>query len=210
MSADPSALIERYTDRERINHWLVAILFVLAAFSGLSLFHPALFWLSNFFGGGPWTRILHPFLGVAAVAAFVVAMVRFWGDNRLEEPDRQWLRKWRDVLANREDKLPAVGRYNAGQKVIFWLMVVCMIVLLVTGVVFWRPWFADSFPIFVVRLATLVHAAVATILILGVIVHIYAAIWTKGSIRAMMRGAVSARWARKHHRAWAQEKIKQG
>ena len=210
MSVDPSAQIERYTDRERMNHWLVAILFVLVALSGLSLFHPALFWLSNLFGGGPWTRILHPFLGVAAVAAFFFEMVRFWGDNRLQEHDRQWLRQWRDVLANREDKLPAMGRYNAGQKVLFWVMVVCMIVLLLTGVVFWRPWFADSFPVFLVRLATLVHAAVATILILGIIIHIYAAIWTKGSFRAMMRGTVSTRWAMKHHRAWAQEKIKQG
>jgi len=209
MSVDPSAPIQRYSDSERMNHWMVAILFVLVALSGLSLFHPALFWLSNFFGGGPWTRILHPFLGVAAVAAFVVEMVRFWSDNRLEERDRQWLRQWRDVLANREDKLPAVGRYNAAQKVLFWAMVVCMLTLFLTGVVFWRPWFADSFPIFLVRLATLVHAVMATILILTVIVHVYAAIWTKGSIRAMMRGTVSARWAMKHHRAWAQEKIKQ-
>lgn len=210
MSVDPSAPIQRYSDGERITHWTVAILFVLVALSGLSLFHPALFWLSNLFGGGPWTRILHPFLGVAAVAAFVVMMVRFWGDNRIEERDRQWLRQWRDVVDNREDKLPAVGRYNAGQKVLFWVLVVCMLALLVTGILFWRPWFADSFPIFLVRLATLAHAAIATIVILAVIVHVDASIWTRGSIRAMMRGTVSTRWAMKHHRAWAQEKMKQG
>lgn len=57
--------ILRYNANERSNHWLVAILFFLAGLSGLALFHPALFWLSNLFGGGPWTRILHPFLGVA-------------------------------------------------------------------------------------------------------------------------------------------------
>ena len=207
---DPSTPIQRYTDGERVNHWAVAILFVLVALSGLSFFHPALFWLSNLFGGGPWTRILHPFLGVALFASFAAEMVRFWRDNRIEAHDRQWLRQWRDVVANREHKLPAVGRYNGGQKLLFWVMVFGMVALFASGVMFWRPWFADSFPIFLVRLATLLHAAAAAILIVAVIIHIYAAIWTKGSIRAMMRGTVSARWAMKHHRAWAQEKIKHG
>ncbi len=57
--------ILRYTANERTNHWIVAILFFMAGLSGLALFHPALFWLSHLFGGGPWTRILHPFMGVA-------------------------------------------------------------------------------------------------------------------------------------------------
>jgi len=205
---DQNVPIVRYSDGERINHWTVAILFVLAALSGLGLFHPGLFWLTNLFGGGPWTRILHPFLGVVLFAGFVVEIARFWRDNRFEDCDRQWLRQWRDVLANREDKLPAMGRYNAGQKLLFWVMVVGLVMLFVTGVMFWRPWFAQSFPIGLVRLAAFVHAAAAAILILAVIVHVYAAIWTKGSTRAMIRGTVSTRWAMKHHRAWAQEKIK--
>lgn len=57
--------ILRYNANERTNHWIVAILFFMAGLSGLALFHPALFWLSHLFGGGPWTRILHPFMGVA-------------------------------------------------------------------------------------------------------------------------------------------------
>jgi formate dehydrogenase subunit gamma len=55
-------VIVRYTANERTNHWIVAIAFVLAALSGLALFHPALYWLSALFGGGPWTRILHPII----------------------------------------------------------------------------------------------------------------------------------------------------
>ena len=62
----------RYPAGVRTNHWLVAIAFVLAALSGLAFFHPALFWLSNFFGGGPWTRILHPWIGL-----FMVLLVLF-------------------------------------------------------------------------------------------------------------------------------------
>jgi formate dehydrogenase subunit gamma len=205
---NPKTQVERYSDNERVNHWIVAIAFILAGLSGLAMFHPALFWLSNLFGGGPWTRILHPFIGVVMFAAFVSLIVRFWGHNKIEPRDLQWLKQWRDVVSNREDKLPEVGRYNAGQKLLFWLTVICMITLLVTGVLFWRPWFAVYFPVTLVRLATLLHSAAATVLIIGIIVHIYAAIWIKGSIRAMMRGTVSVKWAEKHHMAWLREKIK--
>jgi formate dehydrogenase subunit gamma len=197
--------VERYSASDRINHWIVAISFILAALSGLSMFHPALFWLSELFGGGPWTRILHPFIGVVMFAAFVSMMMRFWQHNRITASDRQWLRQWRDVTGNHEDKLPDAGRYNGGQKVLFWVMVVCSITLFITGVLFWRPWFADDVPISIVRLATLLHSAAAAVLIIGIIVHIYASIWIRGSIRAMMRGTVSSHWARKHHRKWYQE-----
>ena len=207
---NPNMQIQRYTENDRTNHWGVAIAFFLATLSGLAMFHPALFWLSNLFGGGPWTRILHPFLGVVMFAAFLLMMLRFWDHNKIEDRDRQWLRQWRDVVANREDKLPEVGRYNAGQKLLFWVLVSCMITLLVTGLLFWRPWFATLLPITLVRFATLLHAVAATILIIVIIGHMYLAFWTKGSIRAMMRGPVSVRWATKHHRAWLREKIKQG
>ena len=63
--------IQRYNANERSNHWAVAILFFMAGLSGLALFHPALFWLTNLFGGGPWTRILHPFLGLAMFVFFL-------------------------------------------------------------------------------------------------------------------------------------------
>jgi formate dehydrogenase subunit gamma len=167
-----------------------------------------MYWLSNFFGGGPWTRILHPFLGVVMFLFFCVTMVRFWSHNKLDANDKQWLRQWRDVIANREDKLPESGRYNAGQKAMFWLMVICMIVLLVTGIVFWRSVFGELFPVGLIRLASLLHAVAATVLIIGIIVHIYAAIWTRGSIDAMMRGTVSEAWAKKHHAAWYRQVIR--
>lgn len=197
--------IIRYSSGERINHWTVALCFVLAALSGLSMFHPSLYWLSNLFGGGPWTRILHPFIGLAMALAFVLMGVRFWRRNLIEARDRQWLRQWRDVVTDHEERLPEVGKYNAGQKLLFWLMVACLIVLTVTGFLFWRPWFASYFPIWLVRSATLLHSAAAAVLIIGIIVHVYAAIWVKGSVRAMTRGTVSEPWAAKHHAAWYRE-----
>ncbi|MGV4657742.1 formate dehydrogenase subunit gamma, partial [Burkholderia pseudomallei] len=199
MKHDDPNLIVRYTANERSNHWITAISFVLLALSGLALFHPSMFWMTALFGGGQWTRILHPFVGLVMFASFAVMVVRYWRHNLLDAGDRQWLRQMDDVLANREDKLPEVGRYNAGQKLLFFVMVACLLLLLVSGIVIWRRYFSLYFPIGVIRAAAVVHAAAAFALIVGIVVHVYAALWVKGSIGAMVRGTVTVGWARKHH-----------
>lgn len=201
-------LIVRYTPNERTNHWITAISFVLLAISGLAMFHPSMFWLSALLGGGQWTRILHPFIGVVMFVSFLVLALRFWHHNYLDESDYQWLRQMNDVLANREDKLPPIGRYNAGQKLLFFVMVACLLLLLASGVVIWRRYFSFYFPIEVIRLAAVVHAASAFVLIIGIVVHVYAALWVKGSLGAMVRGTVTLGWARKHHPRWFRESIK--
>ena len=61
-------------------------------------------------------------------------------------------------MNNREERLPEVGRYNAGQKLLFFVIVVCMLGLLLSGIVIWRAYFSLYFPIGVIRLASLVHA----------------------------------------------------
>jgi formate dehydrogenase subunit gamma len=202
--------IVRYTAGTRINHWIVAISFVLLALSGLALFHPALFWLANLFGGGVWTRVLHPFIGLVMLLAFVFLAAKMWNDNRMQERDWRWLRQARDVVNNREENLPEVGRYNAGQKLLFWVIVLCLIGLLLSGIVIWRVYFSMVFPIGVIRLASVLHAVCAAVLICAIVVHIYAAIWVKGSVRAMTRGTVTQGWAWKHHRAWFREMMRGG
>ena len=195
----------RYEPATRINHWIVAISFVLLALSGLALFHPALFWLTNLFGGGPWTRILHPFIGLVMVIAFVFLGAKLWHENVMQPRDWQWLRQIKDVVNNREDALPEVGKYNAGQKLLFYAIVFCLIGLLLSGIVIWRAYFAVYFSVEVIRFASLLHAFCAFVLICAIIVHIYAAIWVKGSVKAMTRGTVSYGWAWKHHRLWFRE-----
>lgn len=197
--------IVRYSANERTNHWIVAIAFVLAALSGLALFHPALFWLANLFGGGPWTRILHPIIGLAMALAFLLLAASVWKDNRLQDRDWKWLRQMKDVVNNREEHLPEVGRYNAGQKLLFFVIVICMLGLLLSGIVIWRAYFSLYFSIDVIRLASLVHALCAFVLVCAIILHVYAAIWVKGSMQAMTRGTVTPGWAWKHHRAWFRE-----
>ncbi|MHB8743569.1 MAG: formate dehydrogenase subunit gamma [Sulfuricaulis sp.] len=198
-------LIERYKPADRVNHWFTAITFILLALSGLALFHPAFFWLTNLFGGGPWTRILHPYIGVVLAVSFWFLAQRFSASNHITDSDREWMRGYRDVLANREQNLPEVGRFNGGQKYLFWIMVAMITLLLVSGIVLWQPWFAPWFPVGLTRVAALVHALAAFVIIGGILVHIYAAIWVKGSIRAMTRGSVSRAWAKKHHLAWYRE-----
>jgi len=195
----------RYEPATRINHWIVAISFVLLALSGLALFHPALFWLTNLFGGGPWTRILHPFIGLVMVIAFLFLGAKLWHENVMQPRDWQWLRQIKDVVNNREDALPEVGKYNAGQKLLFYAIVLCLIGLLMSGIVIWRAYFAVYFSVEVIRFASLLHAFCAFVLICAIIVHIYAAIWVKGSVKAMTRGTVSYGWAWKHHRLWFRE-----
>ncbi|PRZ46778.1 formate dehydrogenase subunit gamma [Paraburkholderia fungorum] len=206
--SNETKLIERYPANERTNHWITAITFVLLALSGLAMFHPAMFWLSNLFGGGQWMRILHPFIGVVMFVSFLIMVIRYWHHNVLDANDRKWLGQIRDVLANREDRLPDVGRYNAGQKLLFFTLVACLVLLLASGIVIWRAYFSLYFPITVIRAAALVHAVAAFVLIVSIIVHIYAALWVKGSIGAMVRGTVSFGWARKHHRRWFRESVK--
>ncbi|HLS22113.1 MAG TPA: cytochrome b/b6 domain-containing protein, partial [Paenalcaligenes sp.] len=69
MSTKDKPTLDRYTYFQRMNHWFIALCFILLAVSGLALFHPSLYWLANILGGGTWTRILHPFIGVAMFIA---------------------------------------------------------------------------------------------------------------------------------------------
>ena len=125
----------------------------------------------------------------------------------MEPRDWQWLRQSRDVVTNREERLPEVGRYNAGQKIMFAWLVVCAIVLLLSGFVIWREFFSAYFSTGIVRLSAVLHALFAFLLICAIIIHIYAGFWVKGSIQAMTRGTVTPGWAWKHHRAWFREKM---
>jgi formate dehydrogenase subunit gamma len=198
-------LIERFKPADRANHWLTAITMILVALSGLALFHPAFFWLTNLLGGGTWTRILHPFIGVVLAVSFWFLAQRFRADNRITDADREWVRRIRDVVANRDQNLPEVGRYNAGQKYLFWIMVVTIALLLASGIVIWQPWFAPWFSIGLTRVAVLIHALAAFVLTAGVLVHIYAVIWIKGTLRGMTRGFVTRAWAKHHHPGWYRE-----
>ncbi|MEZ2623659.1 formate dehydrogenase subunit gamma [Paenalcaligenes hominis] len=206
--SDKKYPIVRYTAGERINHWITAITFILLTASGLALFHPAFFWLSNLLGSPTWTRILHPFIGVVMFLSFFILAFRLMRFNRFTKKDSEWLSAMPKVLRNETDGVPTTGRYNAGQKLLFYVLIILMLGLLASGIVIWREYFSYLFGIDMIRLASVVHALFAFLLICAIIVHIYAAIWVKGSVRAMTRGTVSRGWAWKNHRDWFREEIR--
>ena len=199
--------VDRYTTGARINHWITAVSLVLLALSGLALFHPSLFFLTGLFGGGQNTRMIHPWIGVVLFFSFLVMFLRFWKANLWKREDGTWLARLRDVLADHEESLPEVGKYNAGQKMVFWMMSVLIIVLIASGLVMWDQYFFNYTTIEQKRLAALIHSLAAIVIICTWIVHVYAAIWVKGTIPAMVRGSVTGGWAWKHHRKWLKELV---
>jgi formate dehydrogenase subunit gamma len=75
-----------------------------------------------------------------------------------------------------------------------------MLLFTVSGILLWRAYF--GFPVGLVRFGAVIHAATAAVMIALIFVHVYAAIWVKGTIRAMWYGTVTRAWAKQHHRAW--------
>lgn len=203
--SDPS--LKRYSVWNRLNHWLVAISFVLLVLSGLPFFHPYFWSLTGLFGGPTMTRILHPWIGLFMAVMFVIMAVSFFKESLMRRHDIQWLKQINDVLANRDEKLPPVGKNNAGQKLVYWIMLGSITLLLITGVLIWQPLVGEAMPITLRRLASMTHAYIAFLAIITLIIHIYSGIWVKGSFQAMIRGRVSKAWARHHHNLWYEEEM---
>jgi len=204
MKNDPNKIL-RYTPIERANHWLTAITFILLALSGLCFFQPLYFPLSQLFGGGVWTRILHPFMGIVMTVSFGVMFFKYRQMNIITPTDREWLRHVREMASGDDRNMPESGKFNGGQKLLFWLMAACLMLLILSGIVIWRAYFSFLFPVGLIRLASVIHAASAAFIIGLIIFHIYAAIWTKESIDAMLYGWVRRAWAKQHHPAWFKE-----
>src|SRR5450631_2366087 len=102
--------VDRYTGGARINHWITAVSLVLLALSGLSLFHPSLFFLTGLFGGGATTRAIHPWIGVLLVFSFAGLFVRFFRLNLPANEDAPWIKALPEVLKGHEENLPEIGK----------------------------------------------------------------------------------------------------
>ena len=132
--------------------------------------------------------------------AFLYMFLRFKSLNAMTPADKEWLSRVGEMMDGNDHNMPEQGKYNGGQKAMFWVMALCMLLLLVSGIFLWRTYF--TLPVDVVRLGAVVHAAVAAFMIGMTLVHIYAALWVRGTVRAMVYGTVTRAWAKQHHRAW--------
>ena len=115
----------RHTVYTRFLHWTVAIFFILALLSGMAIYSPWLFgWLTPLFGGGPMTRLLHPWFALLFTIFFVFQLLNWLAPMKWTGSDRKWLGRFKAYVTNAEKIEPEyVGFFNAGQKLYFWAIV---------------------------------------------------------------------------------------
>jgi formate dehydrogenase subunit gamma len=192
--------IERFSFAERASHWISALCFLHAAFTGLALWSPRLFWMAIVFGGGETARAWHPWAGVFFFCALGVMFRRWARQMQLDEDDQVWLAKSHLYAQNLEAGIPESGRFNAGQKMMFWLQSASAVFLLLSGLVIWFP---EVAPRGLRVAAILLHPLCASVSLGGIIVHFYMSTFAvPGALQAMVHGKVSAGWARSHHGKW--------
>src|SRR5690606_41734494 len=97
--------IVRYTAPERINHWVTAFCFMLAAISGLGFFFPSFNWLMQIMGTPQLARILHPFVGVVMFASFIIMFFRYWHHNLINRDDIFWAKNIRKIVRSEERRV---------------------------------------------------------------------------------------------------------
>ena len=119
---------------------------------------------------------------------------------------------------------PPARKFNAGQKLLFWLTAICGVMLAISGMVLQAPstaawlldelspalpgWFRAEMAADGTTYAVQWHGALALVLICAVMVHIYfRTIGIQGAASAMISGEVDANWARQHHRLWAEPEV---
>jgi formate dehydrogenase subunit gamma len=186
----------------RVLHWLVAMCFIPALLSGLAIYSPWLYrGLTPLFGGGPMTRLLHPWFSLGFVGCFGLQSLNWLRPMSWNADDRRWLRQMKEYVTNAEKGEPEyVDFFNAGQKLYFWAIVVSSLVFLISGLPLWFP---KSFGRLAVNISYVLHDLAALVMLVGFIVHLYEGTAAQpGTFRSMTLGTVSRAWAWTHHPAW--------
>ncbi|MBI3209415.1 MAG: formate dehydrogenase subunit gamma [Candidatus Solibacter usitatus] len=198
-----SARVTRFSSAERLTHWLTAISFLYAGLSGLAIWSRRMWWAAIALGGGETVRAWHPIAGVV-FALLLATMFRRWSAQmRLDADDKRWLAVSHKYAVHQEGGVPESGRFNAGQKMLFWLQSSSAILLFASGAVLWFP---ELMPRTLRLAAILIHPIASVASIGGIIVHIYmSTLVVPGALRAMLRGWVTPAWAASHHAKWFRE-----
>jgi len=200
-----NSFLRRFSFLERVIHWVVGGTFVVLLLTGLAFSYPSLFWLTTVVGGGPAARALHPQMGAVFGVGLVFMFVLWVRDMFLDGADRQWLGAVRHYAAHEHDKVPPAGKYNAGQKLFFWLQSLLGIVFVATGLLLWFP---EPFGAGLLSTMRLLHFLATLAGGLLLIVHVYlGTLAYPGTARGMIDGKVTPAWARLHHPRWSGERV---
>jgi formate dehydrogenase subunit gamma len=204
--------ILRFAAFERFTHWLTASCFIVLALSGLNIsFGRSL--ILPLFGGeafatmsgyGKWAHnyLAFPFmLGVAI-------MFLIWIKNNVPEKlDLQWIRQGGGLLSNGQH--PPARRFNAGQKGIFWIVIIGGVLMSVSGWFLLFPYVPAD--VTALQFWTVIHAVIAMLFIAAMLAHIYiGSLGMEGAFDAMSTGEVDLNWAKEHHALWVAEEQAKG
>lgn len=203
-------LIRRYTAIERTVHWTVAITFVILGLTGLVItFGKAVLLPLIGYTLFSWLAILaknlHNFTGPIFSMALPIMIVVFLHENLPRAYDWVWIKRFGGLLDRTGTSHVPSGKANAGQKALFWLMVVAAgLTLVVTGLILDFPNFNQTRQ--TMQLANVVHMIAGLVGVTLVSAHIYlGTIGMRGAYEAMRYGYVDESWAREHHEYWYQE-----
>jgi formate dehydrogenase subunit gamma len=211
--APTGRLIERFNAVERTTHWVMAISFVLLALSGIVILwgkHIVLPWLG--YNGFSWLTILsknlHNFVGPLFIFSIIVMALLFLKDNLPRSYDIAWMKRLGGMFDKSGEEVPS-GRFNAGEKVVFWAGVLGLgAAVSITGLILDFPNWNQGREL--MQQANVIHAIAAIFFIAMIMGHAYlGSLGMAGAYRAMRDGYVDEQWAKEHHSIWYDE-VKQG
>ena len=204
--------VRRFSVVERANHWLTATSFLLMAITGLIVLY-GLSVIRPWLGAEPYEGVAgfstwsHMALAVPFVLGVLVMIALWTRENLLERLDWNWIKQFGGFLRQNGEHPPA-RRFNAGQKFVFWSVVLSGIALLVTGLFLMFPF--DWAGYTGMQVAQVIHAVVGLLMVGIIIGHIYiGTIGMQGAFAAMWSGRVDRNWAKEHHQLWY-ERIESG
>jgi formate dehydrogenase subunit gamma len=200
--------VVRFEAFERFAHWLTAASFVILGLTGLNITFGKAVLLplvgpDLFSDISQLAKYVHNFTSFAFVAGLVLILVIFLRDNLLEKVDIEWLKQGGGFIKNRH--APA-GRFNFGEKLVFWLSIGAGIAVSASGFLLLFPFYGTD--ILGMQLAQVVHAVVAILFIALILAHIYiGTVGMEGAFEAMGTGEVDVNWAKEHHDQWLARKL---
>lgn len=203
--------ILRFNAFERLTHWMTATSFIVLAISGLNyifgkrLLMPLL-GADTFATWSQWAKYAHNFLAWPFMLGIILMFVLWVRDNIPDKYDIPWFKAGGGLVGNRE---PIAGRFNAGQKLVFWSVVLGGILMSASGLMLLFP--LALLDVNGMQIAQYVHAGVGIALIALILGHIYiGSIGMEGAYGAMGTGEIDLSWAMRHHRAWVEEQRAKG
>ncbi|MCA0425758.1 MAG: formate dehydrogenase subunit gamma [Proteobacteria bacterium] len=205
--------IVRFNGFERFTHWLTASSFVILGLSGLnvtfgrSLLLPLL-GHQTFTPFSAFLKFLHNYIGFAFMVGIVLMFVMWVRENIPNGTDVTWVKEGGGILS--KDKHPAAGKFNGGQKILFWAVIVGGVLLSLSGLHLLFPNRVDG-GVIEIQFQSEIHGIVAMLMIAMILAHIYiGTLGMEGAFDAMGTGSVDLNWAKEHHSLWVDEVQKGG